>query len=97
MPIDGRPMTCLFRVSGDAIDYVRAGSAFKRIRGDRITETAEIFAVYSDASGIPHFRFHVVTECKFQPTERLGPRVLAARAFFEQYRDRVLEIPVPTA
>jgi hypothetical protein len=85
----GRRMASIFCLRGDRLEYIRAGSTFRRVRGDRLIETAEINAVYADPSGIPHVRYHVVFKNAGRPAVREGPRVLAVKTFIETFTQRV--------
>ena len=81
-------MASLFCLRGDRLEYIRAGSAFRRVRAGPMTETAEISSVYTDQSGIPHVRYDVVFEAPSLPTVR-EPRSLAARTFLATFTERV--------
>jgi len=91
MSVRGRKMSSLFYMRGDRLEYVRPGAAFRRLRSDRAIETAEILAVYTDPSGIPHFRYDVVITSAHGPVVREGPRVLAAKSFLDQYVERLFQ------
>jgi hypothetical protein len=85
----GRKMASVFCLRGDRLEYIRAGSAFRRVRADRAVETAEVSSVYADPSGIPHIRFDVVFENASREPVREGPRILAVKAFIETFTERV--------
>ncbi|HVO15707.1 MAG TPA: hypothetical protein VMV26_10860 [Alphaproteobacteria bacterium] len=85
----GRRMPSVFCLRGDRLEYIRAGSAFRRVRPDRMTETAEISSVYADSAGIPHVRFDVVFENPNRAAVREGPRILAVKTFIEMFSERV--------
>jgi hypothetical protein len=82
-------MPSVFCLRGDKLEYIRAGSAFRRVRLDRMTETAEISSVYADPSGIPHVRFDVVFENPDRAVVREGPRILAVKTFIATFSERV--------
>ena len=85
----GRKLKSMFVMQGDTLEYVSAGSAFRRVRSDEMTETARIDAVYTDATGIPHVRYDVVFQKPNADPLREGPRNLALRAFIENFSERV--------
>ena len=75
------------------MDYVRPGTAFRRIHEDELVETAEVESVATDPYGIPHVKFKVI----FSRTNRFsyeeGTRMLALRTFAERYREQVPIVP----
>jgi hypothetical protein len=85
----GRKLKSMFVMQGDVLEYVAAGSAFRRLRTDDMTETARIDAVYTDATGIPHVRYDVVFEKPNGDPRHEGPRNLALSAFIENFSQRV--------
>ena len=85
----GRRMASVFCLRGDRLEYIRAGSTFRRIRRDRMVETAKISSVYADSAGIPHVRFEVVFHNASRAAVREGPRVLAVKTFIEMFTERV--------
>ena len=85
----GRKLKSMFMMRGNALEYVAAGSTFRRRRDDDMVETAYIDAVYTDATGIPHVRYDVVFEKSNCATHRDGPRNLALRTFFQNFSERV--------
>ena len=86
---NGRKMTSVFCKRGDAVEYIRPGDMFRRMRSDQVTETAEIVDVYTDSLGIPHFRYDVTFKHVSHPVTHDGLRVLAASTFFDQYEQRL--------
>lgn len=84
-----RPITSMFVQRGTAVEYVTAGNAYRKVRSDKMVETAEIRSVYTDGAGIPHIRFDVVLEKPHWPTYRDGPRALSVRSFFDTFPERV--------
>jgi hypothetical protein len=84
----GRRVPSMFFARGHSMEYIRRGSAFRRVGRDRVIETARIDQVYLDTTGIPHVRFDV----KFAHPERGqhtdGPRVLSLRSFVEAFPTR---------
>lgn len=89
LPSGRRKLTSVFCLRGKAVEYIRPGAIFRRIRADQTTETAEIVDVYSDPSGIPHFRYDLTFERPHWPAVREGQRVLSARTFFDQFSERL--------
>lgn len=84
-----RPMPSMFVQRGDAVEYVTSGSAYRKVRTDKLVETAEVRAVYIDGAGIPHIRYDVAIAKPNWPMYKDGPRVLSARSFFESFPERV--------
>jgi hypothetical protein len=89
MIVGNRKLPSMFFQRGNALEYIRAGSAFRRTHKDKMVETAEITSVYTDSCGIPHVRFDVVFEKPHRPVHRDGPRILSLKTFFDTFRDRV--------
>lgn len=79
-----------FNRNGSAIEFIKAGSVFTRVRSDRTVETAKVIAVASDSFGIPHVRYELFFE---KPNAVAGfsegSRVLALKTFADMYRDRL--------
>jgi len=88
-PASGRKLKSMFVMRGDKLEYVSAGSAFRRVRTDDMTETARIDAVYIDATGIPHVRYDVTFQKPNAAPHHEGPRNLALRAFIQNFTLRV--------
>ncbi len=84
-----RQMNSLLFQRGDCMEYVKSGSQFRRVLADRTVETAEIIAVHIDQQGIPHLRYRVDFIRPNRQRYVEGPRVLAARSFFDLYQERV--------
>lgn len=89
MNAKARKLSSILVDRGDAFEYVKSGSAFRRLHSGRMVETAEILSVYTDGVGIPHVRFDVIFDKPQRPQYRDGPRILAVKTFFENYRERV--------
>lgn len=89
MVAGSRKLPSIFYQRGKSMEYVRAGSAFRRVRRDQMVETAEVTSVYTDSYGIPHVRFDVVFEKPHRPVHREGSRILSVKAFFETFQERV--------
>jgi hypothetical protein len=85
----GRKMASVFCLRGDRLEYIRAGSAFRRVRADQMIETARINSVYANSAGIPHVRYEVVFESLSREAVREGPRILAVKTFIEMFTERV--------
>jgi len=89
MQVQSRAIPSMFVQRGSAVEYITAGSAYRKVRSDKMVETAEVRSVYTDGTGIPHIRFDVVLEKPHWPTYRDGPRALAVKTFFESFPERV--------
>ncbi|MCR9220918.1 MAG: hypothetical protein NXI21_11890 [Alphaproteobacteria bacterium] len=74
----------------NAMEFVKAGTRFRRTRSDRMVETARVLSIASDDFGIPHVRYELSVE---KPVTRQtvieGPRVLALATFTSTYCERV--------
>jgi hypothetical protein len=86
---NGRKLKSMFMMRGNTLEYVSAGSSFRRVREDDMHETARIDAVYTDPAGIPHVRYDVVFEKPNRAPHHEGPRNLALRTFFQNFSQRV--------
>jgi hypothetical protein len=84
-----RQLNSIFFSREDHLEYVRPGSQFRRVHSDRTVETAEVISVHTDTLGIPHVRYKVDFLRPNSSPYIEGPRVLAVRAFFELYQERV--------
>lgn len=84
-----RQMVSLLFQRGNCMEYVKPGSQFRRVLADRTVETAEVVAVHIDQKGIPHLRYRVDFIRPNRQRYVEGPRVLAARSFFDLYQERV--------
>ncbi len=86
---NGRKMTSVFCKRGDAVEYIRPGDVFRRMRASEISETAEIVEVYTDPVGIPHISYDVTFKHASHPVTHEGLRVLTAATFFDHYGQRL--------
>lgn len=91
----GHPLVSMFIMRrGKKLEYVRAGAAYHRANAGNVDETVSVTAVAVDSFGIPHVRF-TVSFCR--PDGKQfdgGVRMLALKAFAEQYQDRVSVAPL---
>lgn len=78
----------MFFRRGKGMEFIKAGSAFRRVHSEGMVETARVLSVASDSFGIPHVRYEVVFE-RPQRTVVDGPRILSLSTFTETYRERV--------
>jgi len=85
--IRGRELCSMFFKRGSALEYIKAGSSFRRTQPDMV-ETAEVVSVSADSFGIPHVRFHVSFKRPARDAMKEGPRVLALKTFIERYTER---------
>ncbi len=87
----GKERTSMFFKRGKGMEFIKAGSTFRRTRDDRTVETAKIISVATDTFGIPHVRYEL--EFKKPSTTSYfvdGPRVLALATFTDMYQERVV-------
>lgn len=80
----------MFFKRANAAEFVKAGSAFRRTRPDRMIETARILSVAADGFGIPHVKYELTVE-KPSALPRMveGHRMLSLSAFTNTYSERV--------
>ena len=81
-------MTSMFFKRGEAVEYIRPGSVFRRTQTENVVETATVRSVGCDAAGIPHVSYDVSIQrshISFQD----GPRSLALKSFTDRYKERV--------
>ncbi len=88
LEVNGRKRASMFFRRGKGMEFIKAGSSFRRVHPDRSVETARVLSVASDSFGIPHVRYEVVFE-RAQRTVVDGPRILALSTFTDTYRERV--------
>ena len=88
LEVNGRERASMFFRRGRGMEFIKAGSSFRRVHPDRSVETARVLSVASDSFGIPHVRYEVVFE-RAQRTVVDGPRILALSTFTDTYRERV--------
>ncbi len=87
----GRLLNSMFFKRGKKLEYVRAGSTFRRIHNDKMVETATVLSVATDSFGIPHVQFQVTFR---RPNHNFfdgGARMLALKSFAQHYTERVTE------
>jgi len=88
----GRERSSIFIKRGRNMEYIRSGTAFRRIKPDKTIETAKILAVMLDGMHIPHVRYEIRLE---RPSRTLifkdGPRTLSLTSFTHTYRERVAQ------
>ena len=85
-----RERASLFFKRGKSVQYLKAGSIFRRRRDDATEETAKVLSVSTDSLGIPHVRYEIEIGRRGAQTRfRDGPRVLALQSFIGAYRDPV--------
>ncbi len=85
----GRPLNSMFFKRGKKLEYVRAGSTFRRIHDDTMIETATVLSVATDSFGIPHVQFQVTFRRPNRNFFDGGARMLALKSFAEHYTERV--------
>jgi hypothetical protein len=68
---------------------VKPGESYRRLLGNRVTETATVLDLRTDPLGIPHVRFRVRFERNATDTIETALRLLAVPAFQTVYRDRL--------
>jgi hypothetical protein len=84
----GRELCSMFFRRGNALEYIKAGSTFRRTHRDRMVETAEVLSVATDSFGIPHVRFSLRFKRPDRNEVTEGPRMLALKTFAELYSER---------
>jgi hypothetical protein len=89
----GRPLTSMFLKRGRKLEYVRAGSRFRKIHPDTMIETATVLSVATDSFGIPHVKFQVTFRRPNRNFFDGGARMLALKSFAKHYKERVAERP----
>ena len=87
----GRPLTSMFFKRGKKLEYVRAGSTFRKVHDDTMVETATILSVAVDSFGIPHVQFQVTFRRPNRNFFDGGARMLALKSFAKHYTERVAE------
>ncbi len=85
----GRPLNSMFFKRGKKLEYVRAGSTFRRIHDDTMIETATVLSVATDSFGIPHVQFQVTFRRPNRNFFDGGARMLALKSFAEHFTERV--------
>lgn len=83
----GRGLLSMFFKRGSSLEYITAGSTFRRTQPDMI-ETAEVLAVSTDSFGIPHVRYNVSFKRQTRDVTNEGQRVLALKTFAQRYTER---------
>ncbi len=87
---NGQPLSSVFFKRGNRMEYLRPGSTFRRVRDDKMVETACMEWLGTDAYGIPHVRFRIAFSRSAGPLDfDQGTRMLALKIFAERYRERV--------
>ena len=71
------------------MDYVKAGTTFRRVHEDDLIETAEVESVAADPYGIPQVKFKVFFSRANRFTYEEGTRMLALRTFADRYKEQV--------
>ncbi|MDJ0683368.1 MAG: hypothetical protein QNJ84_01570 [Alphaproteobacteria bacterium] len=85
-----RERSSLFYKDAGAVQFLKAGSTFRRRRDNATVETARVLSVATDSFGIPHVRYEIeIRKNGAHAQFRDGPRVLALRSFIGAYRERV--------
>ena len=85
--VRGRELCSMFFRRGGTLEYIKAGSSFRRTQPDMI-ETAQVLSVATDSFGIPHVRFRVTFKRQAQAATSDGPRMLSLKTFAERYTER---------
>lgn len=88
--MDGRErqLNSVFFKRGELLEFIKAGSSFRRVRTDRTVEMAEVTGVFVDLYGIPHIRFDLLIERPGHQRYPAGPRILALKTFCANYDER---------
>lgn len=83
-----RQINSVFFKRGELLEFIKAGSSFRRVRDDNAVETAEVTAVFVDLYGIPHIKFDLSIERPGHQDYRAGTRMLALKTFCANYGER---------
>jgi len=83
-----RQINSVFFERGELLEFIKAGSCFRRARDDNAVETAEVTAVFVDLYGIPHIKFDLSIRRPGRQDYRAGPRMLALKTFCANYDER---------
>jgi hypothetical protein len=83
----GRELRSMFFKRGASLEYITAGSTFRRTDA-HVIETAEVLSVSTDTYGIPHVRFNISFQRPTRSVTHEGQRVLALKSFAERYSER---------
>ena len=87
----------IFARRGQDIELIKAGGVFRYRGNDEYVETAQVLAITSDATGIPHVRYQVLIEGPNMGRSIEGPRMLNLRTFVERFSERIMASPEPAA
>ncbi len=80
----------MFFKRDNTMEFVKAGTRFRRTRSDKMVETARVLSIASDTFGIPHVKYELSVEKPLTRTLVVeGPRVLSLTAFADTYCERV--------
>lgn len=86
---DGQSFASALFGRGKRLEYVKAGTTFRRVHDDDLIETAEVESVGEDPYGIPHVKFKVIFSRTNRFTYEEGTRMLALRTFADRYKEQV--------
>ncbi len=85
----GQSFASAFIGRSKRMDYVKAGTTFRRVHDDELVETAEVESVAADPYGIPHVKFKVIFSRENRFSYEEGTRMLALRTFADRYKEQV--------
>lgn len=83
-----RQINSVFFKRGELLEFIKAGSSFRRVRDDDSIETAAVTAVFIDLYGIPHIKFDLSIERPGREDYHAGTRMLALKTFCANYGER---------
>ncbi len=77
------------RQSTTAARKVRVGALYRAKLQDGTVETALVYSVREDVSGIVHVRFELFKDRPQMLRRQVGPKILSLTAFRQRYREEV--------
>jgi hypothetical protein len=84
----GQRLSSVFYRRGEVLEYIRAGTSFRRLHSDRTVETAQVLGLYVDLYGIPHITFDLSIERPGRGGYQAGSRTMALKVFCANYGER---------
>jgi hypothetical protein len=84
----GRERSSIFIKRGRrAVEYIRPGASFRRVKPDKSVETAKILSVVLDGLRIPHVHYELALQSPSRAKAlKVGPKTLSLASFADTYR-----------